>query len=55
MTVATKDGPWISAIAVTRIDCSKCGTVLTTRWPTNDREVYELIRMHAQTHGGINR
>lgn len=52
MTWTTKEGAWISATDVTRIDCSKCGVVITTRYPTNDRECETLIREHAQKHGG---
>lgn len=53
----TKDGDaFISAARVTRIDCSKCGVVTTTKYPTNDREMEDLIRAHArEKHGGINR
>lgn len=32
MSVATKQGAWISAVRVTRIDCSKCGEDREVRW-----------------------
>ena len=53
----TKDGDaFIDAVRVARINCSKCGPVLTTRYPVNDRELEDLIRKHAsEKHGGINR
>lgn len=51
----TKDGAYVSATGVIRLDCDKCGTgVITTRWPCNDRETEDLIRKHAQDkHGGL--
>ena len=55
MSVATKDGPWLSITTVVRLDCSKCGTVLTTTRPQNEREQDTLIREHAREHGGIYR
>jgi hypothetical protein len=56
MSVPTKDGAWISATRVVRVECSKCGVVEVTRWPMNDRETDELIAKHArEKHGGTNR
>lgn len=56
MGAHTNDGDaFITATAVTRIDCSKCGVVLTTKYPTNDRETEDLIREHARKHGGLRR
>ena len=52
MAYPTKDGNWISATKVTRIDCTTCGTVTTTRYPTNESETLALLREHAQKHGG---
>ena len=54
MSVPTKDGAWVSTKRVVRLDCTKCGTVTTTEWPLNEREEMELIRKHAQAHGGID-
>jgi hypothetical protein len=45
-----KDGADVSATGVTRIDCSKCGVVEVTRWPTNERETYDLIQKHIRDH-----
>lgn len=54
MSIATKDGAWISERKISRFDCDKCGTFFTSRWPCNDREADEIIRKHAQEkHKGI--
>jgi hypothetical protein len=55
MHVKTKDGPWIYATRVLRIDCDKCGLVTTTKYPKNDREIDILLREHAREHGGVDR
>lgn len=53
MSIAAKDGAWISETTVSRFDCSKCGTIETTRWPCNDRESSEKISKHMrEKHGG---
>jgi hypothetical protein len=49
----TKDGPYVSATKVLRVECDKCGVVEITRWPCNDRETEDLIRKHAAKHGGL--
>ena len=45
-----KDGADVHAVSVTRIDCSQCGVVEVTRWPTSERETYELIQKHIRDH-----
>jgi hypothetical protein len=45
-----KDGADVSAVSVTRLDCSQCGVVEVTRWPTNERETRELIDGHVRKH-----
>lgn len=56
MSVATRDGAWISEVKVTRLDCTKCGTFLTSQHAMNDRETESAIREHAREHhGGIDR
>lgn len=52
MAVACKDGAWITLTQVTKVECTKCGVVVVTKYPTNDREDDELIREHLQKHGG---
>lgn len=55
MSIATKDGAWLSAQEQTRIDCNKCGPNVATIRGTNDREVDEAIRKHArEKHGGVD-
>lgn len=55
MSIATRDGNWINASRVVKIECSRCGTVKITKHPANDREIYEMIRDHARKHNGIDR
>lgn len=55
MSIATKDGAWISITNVIRLECSVCGLVEVTRWPKNDRETDDLIVKHARKHGGTDR
>lgn len=56
MSYAAKDGAWISATEVVRIDCDKCGVVSTSKWPMNEREVEEAIYEHMRkVHGGSYR
>jgi hypothetical protein len=50
MSYIAKDGASISATEVTRIDCSKCGQVLLSRWPMNDREAEDALREHVRSH-----
>ncbi len=52
---ATKDGPWVSASSVLKVECSQCGTVEVTKYPCNDREAEAKIRAHAAKHGGVRR
>ena len=52
MSWAAKDGAWISATKVTRIECSKCGVVVVTKYPTNERETDDLMSEHLRQHGG---
>lgn len=55
MSYAGKDGAWVSATEVVRVDCSKCGTVETTRFHMNDREQDLLLRKHLrEKHGGYD-
>jgi hypothetical protein len=54
MSLAGVDGAWVSATRVTRYDCSECGELLTTRWPTNEREELDYLREHLrEEHGGV--
>jgi hypothetical protein len=55
VSVATKQGAWISATQVTRLECSQCGLVSVSKWPMNDRQLDEAIAEHARKHGGIDR
>lgn len=54
MSVAMKDGAWVSVTLVARFDCSRCGTpFFTSSHAMNDREIDEKIRQHAnEKHGG---
>lgn len=53
MSIPAKDGAWVSATRVTRIDCTKCGVVETSQRPMNDRMETEAIRKHMrEKHGG---
>lgn len=53
MSVAAKDGAWISATRVARIDCDRCGLVEVSRYPRNDREIDEMVMDHIRAkHGG---
>lgn len=56
MSVATKDGAWISGQEQTRLDCDKCGPAFAIIRGTNEQEIYEAIRIHARDkHGGVDR
>lgn len=56
MSVHTKDGAWISTERVVRLSCSKCGQgLMTSMHPLNDREEQDMIREHAEEHGGVSR
>lgn len=53
MSVAAKDGAWVSASRVVRLYCDKCGVVEVTRYPKNDREIDAMVMEHVrQKHGG---
>lgn len=54
MAIAAKDGAWVHSQRVVRMDCSKCGHVLTTERPYNNRELEKLMKDHIQSiHGGL--
>lgn len=55
MSMPTKDGAWITASRVVKIECTKCGQVSVSKYPMNDRELDDAIREHARQHGGLNR
>jgi len=46
MSYAAADGAWVSATHVVRIECDRCGLVLVSRWPMNDREEREACLDH---------
>lgn len=53
MAVPAKDGAWVTATDVARIECSKCGVVEITRWPCHGRELDEKINAHLrESHRG---
>lgn len=56
MSVHTKDGAWISTSRVVQLSCTKCGEgVIVSRYPLNERQEMDLIRDHAEQHGGVSR
>ena len=56
MSYAAADGAWVSATQVVRIECDKCGVVLISRWPMNDREEHEACLQHMlDKHNGTYR
>lgn len=56
MSMKTKDGAYVSATRVVRLECDRCGVVEITRWPMNDRDTDELMVKHArEKHGGPDR
>lgn len=55
MSIATKKGAWLSTRRVVRFHCTEHGDWLTSKYPMNDREEYEVIKEHAKLHGGIDR
>lgn len=52
MSVAMKDGAWVSATIVIKFDCTKCGNFYTSSCPLNDREQDAIIREHSDIHKG---
>jgi len=56
MSYAAADGAWVSATHVVRIECDRCGLVLVSRWPMNDREEHEACLQHMRDkHKGTYR
>jgi hypothetical protein len=53
MSQQAKDGAWVSAVRVVRVDCSNCGYgVIVSASPLSDREMSEKVQDHLRTHGG---
>ena len=56
MSEAAADGAWVSVTKVSRVECDKCGVVVVTRYPCNDREDEELVLKHMRDkHNGSYR
>jgi len=50
--IAAADGAFITALRVVRFDCTTCGTLKTSVYPMNEREIDEFISKHLAKHGG---
>lgn len=56
MSVKCADGAWISTQRVVQLSCTSCSgghALITTTHPLSSREEEELIREHAERHGGV--
>lgn len=55
MAYATKGGPRITGQQQTRIDCDQCGPAVAIIRGTNEQEIEDACRKHANDkHGGID-
>lgn len=51
-----KDGAWVTAMRVVKIECTACGTVSIGKFPMNEREIDAAVREHINSkHGGSGR
>lgn len=56
MSVAGKDGAWVSGVRVAKLNCTKCGSFNLGEFPMNDRQLDAAITAHlVDKHGGVDR